>query len=162
MKKPLTPDAALERLEELCSRSEQCTDDVRRKLYRWQIEPDEADRIVDSLIDNRFVDDARFARAFVRDRYRFAGWGRRKIRAALAVKRIPSSTVSEAMDEIDGALYQRKAFAALQAKLHGLDRSDPRACREKLLRFGLSRGYETDLVIRIIESRRLWQQDTER
>lgn len=156
---PLTADEALERLEELCMRSEQCTADARRKLWTWQVPSDRANEVIDSLIERKFIDDGRFARAFVSDRYRFAGWGRSKLRAALMNKNMSQAFISQAMEVIDPVTYQMAAFNALRSKLRSIDRTDMRRCRERLLRFGISRGYETDLVIRIINSRRLWLQE---
>lgn len=157
MKKQITIEQARIRLEELCVRSEQCTADLLRRLALWQIDSKKARMIVDGLVDEKFVDDTRFAHAFVRDKYRFSGWGRYKIRAALAVRRIPGDVIDEALGEIDAVEYQRKAFSALKARLASLSREDIDACRLKLLRFGASRGYETSLVMRIINSRSLWQ-----
>lgn len=157
MRRQLTPDQALERLENLCSRSEQCTADLRRKLWQWQIGAADADRIIDSLTGGAFVDDARYARAFVRDRYRFSSWGRAKLRAALTAKRIAAPLIASALEEIDSREYQRLAFAAMRSRLRSLDRTDTAVCRQKLLRFGITRGYETDLLLRILDSRSLWR-----
>jgi len=156
---PLSPDEALERLEELCMRSEQCTADARRKLWMWQLPAEKADEIIDSLIERKFIDDSRFARAFVSDRYRFAGWGRAKLRAALIAKQMSRPIIDGALEVIDPKTYQMAAFNAMRSKLRSIDRTDMRRCRERLLRFGISRGYETDLVIRIINSRSLWLQE---
>ena len=82
-KKPISPEKAKVRLEELCARSEQCTGDAYKKLQTWGIARSDAETIVKSLVDRRFIDDERFCHAFVRDKMRFARWGRRKIKAAL-------------------------------------------------------------------------------
>lgn len=156
MKKPLNPDEARARLEALCSRSEQCSADALHKLASWGIYGDTAGEIIDSLIDRRYIDDARFARAFTSDKYRFAGWGRHKIRSALISRHIPSQTIDDSLATIDSRTYQTRAFEAFRSKIRQLDRSDVEKCREKLIRFGMSRGYETSLILRIINSRRLW------
>ena len=152
-RKEINPTEALGRLRELCSRSEYCTNDMAQKLYRWGIGADTASKIIESLQRDRFVDDARFARAFVRDKYRFSGWGRIKIRAALGAKRISSGDIDAALDEIDAEEYEATALKALKAKLRTLgDEPLDHEGRTKLLRFGASRGYEVNLLCRLIKS----------
>lgn len=152
----MTPDKALERLQTLCARSEQCSSDLRKKLSKWGVTGRDADNIISDLEKSRYLDDARFAVSYVRDKYRFAGWGRHKIISGLLVKRIPRQYIDDALAEIDLKEYAGIAFNALAGKLRTLDRTDMKVCREKLLRFGVSRGYETSLVLRIIQSKRLW------
>lgn len=89
-KTEISPDKALERLEALCAKSERCTEEVRRKLYAWRIGPEDIDSIISSLKERRYIDDERFAHAYVRDKWLFSHWGRRKILMGLAAKRIPS------------------------------------------------------------------------
>ncbi len=159
MKKTISPEEATDRLETLCSRSEQSTFDIRQKLYRWGIADSEAEKITRHLIAYHFVDDARFARAYVRDKYRFASWGRNKIRAGLYSKRISRDIIDSALSEIDSREYQLKAFAAIRTKARSLnaDAADLEICR-KLLRFAIGRGYESALILRILHSKSLWAQ----
>lgn len=156
-KKPMKPEAATLRLEDLCARSEQCTSDLRRKLSGWEISSSDSDSIIRHLSENRFVDDSRFARAFVRDRYRFAGWGRQKIISGLYAKRIAKDTIDDALTEIDVRLYASIAFKAIAARLRQLPEDmDRRDKRMRLMRFAAGRGYEVSLIIKILESERLW------
>lgn len=159
MKKPVTEAIATERIETLCCRSEQCSADIRRKLSLWGITPDTADRIIEKLRERKFIDDSRFARAFVRDKYRFSGWGRNKIITALRTKQISASVVSEALREINLREYADMAFKAVKSKLRtmpsGLTLHD---IRNRLYRFGIQRGFESSLVMRIINSKKLWEE----
>lgn len=157
MKKPMTPDDARDKVEAICSRAEYCQADIRERLRRWGLTVAETEHLIEKLVDDRFINDARFARAFVRDKYRFAGWGRGKIKVALMQKRISGTDIDEALEEIDSREYQMKAFAVMSAKLRSVDRTDIRQCRERLFRFGVQRGYETRLVTRIINSSKLWE-----
>ena len=155
--KTIDPETAASRLEALCARSEQCTFDLLRKLSSWKVPSAEAARIVQSLESQGYVDDARFARAYVRDKYRFARWGVYKIRIQLQARRISAADISEALGEIDPDEYYSLLLSVLRAKVRTLssaDISDPET-RLKLMRFGVSRGYETSLVgraLREIES----------
>ncbi len=159
MKKALSPAEATERLEILCARSEQCSADIRRKLYNWGIGSSQSQRIIERLEQDRYIDDSRFAKAYVRDKYRFSAWGRIKITAGLIAKRIPRHIIDEALLEIDSRTYALTAFKAIRSKLRTLPPDMPRYdIRARLMRFALSRGYESSLSLRIIDSQRLWQE----
>ena len=149
-KKELRPEAALIRLETLCARAEQCESELRRKLATWQIAPDDADAIIISLRSRRFVDDSRYAAAFVRDKYRFARWGRRKIEMALRQKRIDPDVAAEAMTEIDDKEYLSILRHIITAKAKPMAKPLAYEDRMKLLRFAVGRGYESAQAVKII------------
>lgn len=145
MRRQLTPAEALDRLQQLCGRSEQCSADIRRKLAAWGIDASQAADILQSLAAERYVDDARFARAFVRDRSRFDRWGRRKIRQALIIKRIHPDVLVQALDTIDEADYTEGLQRLVKARLA---REEPgHQGRDRVLRAMLARGFEATLVI---------------
>lgn len=151
-RRTITPEKAVERLESLCARSEQASGELRRKLRQWGISESKADEIIDSLIDRRFVDDERFAGAFVRDKIRFARWGRRKIRQALYQKGIASEIISKVLAEIDEDEYESVLAAILSAKARTTYDIATYEGRTQLYRHGLSRGFEPDLVARHLRS----------
>ncbi len=152
-KKEMPADRALDRLRALCARAEHSSSEMYEKLRRWGIVGSDADKIVDSLIRDRYVDDSRYVRAFVRDKVVFDRWGRRKIRMSLAAKHLDSSLVAEAFDEIDTEVYEENLRRILQSKI----RSNPDLLtsyegRTKLFRFAVSRGYEPDLASATLKS----------
>lgn len=149
LRKQLTPENAQVRLEALCARAEHCTYEMMTKLRGWGITGATAEKIVDHLVDNRFVDDLRFAKSFVRDRYRFSGYGRRKIALSLMAKRVPRDIIDEAMEEIDDEVYFDNLRHFIGRKASSLDLSRYED-RNKLYRYALSRGYESDLAARAI------------
>lgn len=146
--KPISPEAAVARMAELCARSEQCEADIRQKLYRLGLSPASVQDCIERLVRGRFIDNARFARAFANDKVRFSSWGRNKIRLALIGKRIPSETIREALDSIDEADYLQALKRTIGAKVRSLDLRGPDARNErlKLFRFVLSRGFEPDFA----------------
>lgn len=152
-KQPLSVEKAVERLENLCMRAEHCTYEVRQKLYRWKINPEAGEKIISHLVKQRFVDDQRFARAFVNDKARFAGWGPRKIYMALIVKRINSETINQALAEVDDALFDNKLIELLQTKSKSLTEPNSFEGRTKLFRYGVSRGFAPDKVSSVIKIR---------
>ena len=151
-RKPIRPEAALIRLEELCARSEQCEWELLRKLRSWQIGERDADTILRSLKRRRFVDDSRYSAAFVRDKYRFARWGRRKIELALRQKHVDADIIDEALDSIDEDEYVGILRDILTAKLKRIEGEVDYTERTKLFRFAMARGFETQLISNVLKS----------
>lgn len=150
MIKKLTPAQALERLERTCAKSEISTAEAHMRLRRWGIADADAGKIVESLQKNRFIDDARFARALVRDRLRFSRWGRLKIRAALSQAGIRGQMADEALAEIDPGQYTGTLTDLLAHKSQSLDPAlPPFERRNRLVRFAASRGFETSMSAQI-------------
>ena len=144
-KKPITKEAALLRMADLCARGERCAYEIREKLRKLIVPSSTANEIIEYLEENRYIDDLRFAKAYARDKVRFSGWGRNKIRMALAVKRISSSEIREALDELDEEEYLLSLTKAAEAKARTLDLTDY-ADRAKLYRHLASRGFESGLI----------------
>lgn len=141
----LTPEQALSRLAALCSRGEQAESDLRGKLAAWGVVPSQADVIISRLQAEGFLDEQRYAIAFVRDKFRFNKWGRIKIAHALRQKAVSAAAIDTALDEIDEIDYRRTLLQLLQAKARTVGGSDHWARRAALLRFAASRGFEHDL-----------------
>ena len=135
----------LSRLQKLCSKAEYCTADIRRKALKdLEGDADAADKVVASLIEDRYVDDARYASAYAREKATIQGWGPVKIRFQLRGKGIADAVISEALAEIEPAKAEDKLERVLIAKARTLQ-GDPQF-RLKLLKFGLTRGYNYDEV----------------
>lgn len=139
----------LERLAALCSRSEQCESDLQKKMYAAGLTADEIQKILRYLKDNRFLDNSRFARAFANDKVRFSAWGRRKIRAALAVKHISAADISNALESIDHEEYTDALNRCAKAKSRTLNLHQ-REDVQKLYRHLISRGFESELSVKCI------------
>ena len=146
-------EEALLKMADLCARSEQCSSEIEKKLRAKGMTAADISWVVAELHARRFVDETRYARAFARDKVRFAGWGRLKIRAALAAKRIPSAVIAEALGEIEDKDYEealRRASAAKAATLNLEEYAD----RVKLARHLYSRGFEPDICNREVALQR--------
>jgi regulatory protein len=142
----------LPRLQRLCSRSEKCAADIRRKLAEWRIPAPEAAVVLTQLQAQGFIDEARYARAFVRDKHKLAHWGAVKIRAALQAKKIPEATIAEALQEIDGENYRQTLIRLLQRKNATLQAASDAERKIKLLRFALSKGYDTEAAYEAVNA----------
>ena len=151
-KKPLEPARALLRLEELCARSEHCEGELREKLRKWLVSEEDADTILSSLRRRRYVDDERFARAYVRDKFRFDHWGRRKIELTLRRKRVDADVIADALEEIDADDYMAMLRKLLAYKARSLPDAGAYENRVKLMRFAIGRGFEPQLVVKALDS----------
>ena len=158
----MTPEQALARLQGQCSRSEQCTGQVRRKLQRWsdtqkqkgmeEFTEREIERIISSLVKDRFVDDARFAGAYVRDKARFAGWGAVKIAFNLKGLGVAEAVVKDAIAENMDCFASSRLNEILQKKWNSLKPDiSLQQKREKVLRFALGRGFQYGQIMDIIK-----------
>lgn len=151
VRKPLTPQAALMRAESLCARAEHSSGEIRKKLEGWGISRIDAARILDSLVSRRYVDDARFAAAFVRDKVEYAGWGRRKIALALYQKGVSRDVSACALDDIDPDRYEERLREIVDRKRRSLlDGADTYEGRTRIFRHAASRGFEPELIARIL------------
>lgn len=151
--KRFTPDEALAKAEDLCSLSEQCEADIRQKLMRWGISRSDADSIIDRLYEQRYLDETRYAGAYVRDKLNHARWGCRKIMAGLAAKRINRRVASEALDaEFDEDRYCDTLLRLLASRARNMQRPLSREDRMRLARFAVSRGFEADLILDAIRT----------
>lgn len=147
----ISPEKALTRAQALCAKQERCSNDIRLKLVQWQIEPNEVDKIINKLISDSFINDERYARMFARDKSKFNKWGPIKITYTLRSKRIPEDIIKSALQEIisddDTALKE-----LMIRKLKNLKAKSLYELKVKLIRFGVSRGYEYELVSKIVSS----------
>ena len=131
-----------------CSISEHCESEVRERLQKAGVSPDEADRIVDYLYDEQYLDAARYCRAFSRDRLRFAHWGRIKIQQALRLKGLPDADIRQALEELPEDEYLSILRSILQQKRRSLpDDEDAYTLRGKLIRFATGRGFTMDEIL---------------
>lgn len=149
-KRQYTEQDAYMRLSALCASAEQCTHDVRRKLRLWEVADEVSERILQRLVRERFIDDARYANAFVRDKFRYNRWGRVRIAQELRIRQISQPVIDEALQQIpedDNLATLRRLIQAKRTTVSG--RSDYEV-RGKLIRFALSRGFEMDEILQVI------------
>lgn len=144
----------------LCSRREYCTEDIRHKLQLRQLEPASIEGIIQTLIEEGYLSDSRYASAFARDKSSLQGWGSAKIKLALHRKGIDAETIKDAMTEIDAKEAAKKLKTVLEIKHKSLIKEDLRknngtapdasrlyTIKNKLVRFGISRGYSIDEIL---------------
>lgn len=161
--KPITKEKALERLASLCSRSEQCESDLTRKLITWGISPAERNEVMDYLKENRYVDDARFAKSFANDKARFSSWGPNKIRGELIKRRIKAASITAALESIDQQIWKEGLLKCAAAKSKNLDLTGEEGFenRQKLFRYLVYRGFPSSASSKAVNFMKKRQEDKE-
>ncbi len=142
-----TPEQALRSLMNRCAKSELSISDARRSLYRWGVEPEAQQQVIDTLLAQRFIDETRFAEAYVREKARLNRWGVHKIRTGLRAKRIPEETIAAALRQLEELDMAGNLESVLRRKLRMTHAKNPYELRGKLLRYGISQGFEYEAVI---------------
>lgn len=150
-KKPLSPQAARIKAEEMCARAEHSSGEILEKLKKWGIGASDAAAIVAALKKARYIDDKRFACAYARDKMEYSHWGRRKIALGLYTKRISRELIDLALDSLDTERYQEALRSVVAAKRRSLPDPDTYDGRTKIFRHAASRGFEPDLIIQAIK-----------
>ncbi|MBP5457318.1 MAG: RecX family transcriptional regulator [Paludibacteraceae bacterium] len=151
MKKTLSYEEALAKSAALCSLSEKCISDIQKKLLSWGINNEESEKIIVRLLQERYIDENRFAKFFVKDKHRFAKWGKGKIIHALKEKGISSENIQEAIEQIEEEDYSEQLETLLKAKLKSIKYKNAYDAKAKLIRFGLGRGFEYDAILDAIK-----------
>lgn len=142
----MTADEILYKLAARCSVSEQCLNDIENKLAKYDLPEEERTRILRHLVEEKYVDDQRYAEAYVRDKYRFNKWGRMKIAQGLRIKGIDNETISEAMGAIDETEYLSILRDLIKAKRKSTKGKSDYEINGKLARFATGRGFEYSAI----------------
>ena len=151
IKKSKTPEEALSSLMSVCARREYCTADARRLMTRWGVAASEQERVIERLQRERFIDDGRYADAFVREKLKLSSWGERKITSTLRAKRIPSELIAEALERHSSREQNvDRLTTALTRKLRTVRYKDIYDLRAKLMRYGAGLGHDFDAVAECI------------
>lgn len=146
-----TEQEALSTLTALCARGEHCTKEMLDKMARWELSEAAQARIMEHLTRHKYIDEERYTRAFVRDKIKYNGWGRRKIEQALWAKRIPRETIDSILDETDTSEYLAVLRPLLASKRRSIKAATPYEEKAKLVRFALSRGFTFDIITQCID-----------
>lgn len=151
MKKQITPDQALVKAQNICASQEKCKADIRKKLYDWKIPSMEIEKILEKLVEDKFIDENRYAGFYVKDKYKLNKWGRIKIEFSLRQKQVEQSLIANALNEINEEEYKKIFLDELKKKRRSLKNEEKHKLKEKLQRFAQSRGYEVELAISMVD-----------
>lgn len=146
MSKQKTEQEVYLQLAAICAQAEHCEQEMRDKMKRWDIEPDVQSRIIERLVNERYINDERYARAFVKDKIRYNKWGRRKVQQALWMKHIDNAIQQRVLDEISVKDYLDVLIPLLKQKRKTIKCETDYEMNQKLVRFALSRGFDFGII----------------
>ena len=142
--------AAYAKAENYCAYQERSQQEVRDKLCEWGLKPAEAEAAIAKLVENNFLNEARFSVAYAAGKFNQKGWGRLKIKQGLKLKRVPDVLIKNALQQIDPEAYYQTLVKTIQKKAALLNERDQFLRRYKLHQFALSRGFESDLITEVL------------
>lgn len=142
---------ALSKAMDLCARREICRSAISEKLMSWGLDGPAAERAVEMLVKERFIDEERYARAFVKDKFSCNKWGKYKLALLLRAKKIPESFITDALATIDDETYIRTIRDELKNHRRQIRAKNLYDLKGKMLRFGLSRGYESSILYELLD-----------
>ena len=149
--KPLTPDQVLDKMAKYCAYQERCVKDVKDKLKTFDIPQEEKTKILDYLLDNRFVNDERFAKSFVRGKINQSGWGMNKIRFHLMQKGIVKELIDEALGQTNEEVYRQRLIDILKTKAKTVKAASDFEKKRKLAAYAIQKGFEGNLVWEVLK-----------
>ncbi|MBI9056145.1 MAG: RecX family transcriptional regulator [Labilibaculum sp.] len=150
-KKEISAQSALSKVMFICSRQEKCCFDIRKKLRDWNLSYDDQDEIIQTLIEEKFLNEERYTNFYVRDKFRFNKWGKIKISHHLKQKQIPDNLIENALEQINEKDYKESLGDILSHKIKSIKEDDPYQLRAKLYRFAQGRGFESHLALNFID-----------
>ena len=134
-----------------CAYQERCVKDVRDKLKTYDIPQEDRDKILVFLLDNRFVNDERFAKSFVRGKVNQSGWGLNKIRFHLMQKGISKDLIDEALGQTDEEVYRQRLIDILKTKSKTVKAVTDYEKKRKLAAYAMQKGFEGSLVWEVVK-----------
>ena len=149
--KPLSPDQVLDKMAKYCAYQERCLKDVRDKLKTFDIPEEEKKKILDYLLENRLVNDERFAKSFVRGKVNQSGWGMNKIRFHLMQKGIDKELIDEALRQTDEEVYRQRLIDILKTKSKTIKADSDFEKKRKLAAYAMQKGFEGNLVWEVLK-----------
>jgi regulatory protein len=142
----MNPQLALSKAMAICSKAEKCVSEIQQKLRDWGIEQVDAQKIIKTLITEKFIDEDRYTRYFVRDKFRFNQWGKVKIVFMLKSKKIPATLIEDALQEISDEAYLELLVKLLKDKAKKTKFVNEYDKKGKLVRFAQSKGFEFEVI----------------
>jgi regulatory protein len=145
-KKSWVLEEAHEKLSAFCAYQERCPWDVRKKLAEKGIDGEKAEKLIQEMIAEEYVDEERYARSFCRGKFRIKKWGKSRIQRELKMRQVPEKTIKLALTEIDPFEYYDVLLNEVEKKLESTKELDLFKKKYKISQYLMSRGFEYDLI----------------
>jgi regulatory protein len=143
-----TKNEVIARMAALCSRSEQCSPDIRKKIVASGLTEEKAVEILNYLKEENYLDDERYAKAYVADKFRINRWGRVKMRYYLKAKGLPDNVIETGFGTIDETKYKEALLKTMKEKAKKVNNKNKFEKMGQIIRFTQSRGFEPELIHR--------------
>lgn len=143
------------KIENYCAYQERSQQEVRDKLYTWGLHKNDVENIISHLIENNFLNEERFAIAYTLGKHRIKKWGRFKIIQGLKLKRVSDPLMKIALKQLEEEEYTLNLLNVLEKKAALLKVTDPWKRKNMLVQYGISRGYESELIFEILNDKDL-------
>ncbi len=143
----------LQKAAAYCAYQERTQDEVRQRLKKWGVwEEDEANELIAELVSMNYLSEERFAKTYAGSKFRQKKWGKRRIKQELSRRGLTDYNIDQGMNEIGDQAYEETLMDLLKKKAAALERteSDARKRKQKLVRYALSKGYESELVWKVL------------
>lgn len=145
-----TAQDVYKKMAALCSRAEQCSPDVRKKIIAADLNNEEADEIIEKLIEEKFIDDQRYVRFYVSEKFRINKWGKVKIRYYLRMKGLDDNLIQKGLDEMDEKKYRQVLIKTMKEKARTVKKKNKFEKMGQIIRFAQNRGFEPELIHRYL------------
>lgn len=149
-KKIYDKKSAKVKIEQYCAYQERSQQEVRDKLYDMGLHKEDVENIITELIGENFLNEERFAIAFARGKFRIKQWGKVKIKQHLKQKRVSEYCIKKALALIDADEYEKTINHLIEKKDRESKDKDAYIKRQKTIRYVISRGFEPDIVLSLI------------
>lgn len=143
---------AYAKMAQLCSRSEQCSADIRKKIIAFELVSEVVDEIIEKLKAEKFIDDERYVKAYISDKFKFNKWGKIKLRHNLRMKGFSENIIQNGLDEIDADKYKTVLIKTMKDKAKTIKKKDRFVKMGQVIRFAQTRGFEPEMIHRYINS----------
>jgi regulatory protein len=143
-------NTAYQKASAICGQQESCRSDIENKLVNWNVDEETIEKVITCLLEEKFIDENRYAGFYARDKFKFNGWGKYKIKWNLLQKKIPSEIIQTAIETIDCQEYENKLTNLLKEKADTIKDKDKVKKKAALVRFALSRGFEMNEIMPLI------------
>lgn len=141
---------AYSKMAQLCSRSEQCTADIRKKMMVYELVDEIVEEVITKLQKDKFIDDERFVKAYVSDKFRLNKWGKIKMRHYLKQKGLSDDLINEGLDSIDDEKYIAVLLKTMKDKAKTIKKKEKFEKMGQIIRFAKNRGFEPELIHRYL------------
>ena len=146
---------AMAKAEHYCAYQERSQQEVRNKLYEWGLWPSAIENIISKLIEENYLNEERFAKAYTRGKFNQNGWGKIKIKMGLQLKKVSPPLIKKALMSIDLDDYMDTLSRVIEKKAKTVTEKNERKRHYKLQQYALSRGFEPELAAEVLKNREL-------